>query len=173
MLRKPYVKPEINGKSLRALLEKQQYRCALTGATLTPDNASLDHIVPVCRGGEIKALSNVHIVTKAANRMKSTLTTDELVQMCWAILHFQQERIRHEQMETRPVDPMRQEHAGESRNEGVHEETDTVGCVVPEESLKREMPPTTRDTTKGTRSNDLEDLHRQHEGDCGDKDQIS
>jgi phenylalanyl-tRNA synthetase beta subunit len=40
-------------KELREILDRQNYKCALTGRPLTPDNCAMDHIVPLSRGGKI------------------------------------------------------------------------------------------------------------------------
>ena len=63
------------------LLESQQYRCALTGRRLTPDTASLDHVVPVRNGGE-HAIENTQVLHKDVNRAKTTLSNEEFIQLC-------------------------------------------------------------------------------------------
>ena len=68
-------------KNLRKLLEQQGYRCALTGEELTPDDCSLDHIVPVSKGGS-HHMDNVQLVTRAANWAKGSMTMDEFLSMC-------------------------------------------------------------------------------------------
>ena len=72
--------PVTTGNVLR-LLECQQYRCALTGRLLTPDTASLDHIVPVRCGGEHCA-ENPQVLHRDVNRAKTTMTNDEFIQLC-------------------------------------------------------------------------------------------
>jgi hypothetical protein len=68
------------GNVLR-LLEWQQFRCALTGRSLMPDTASLDHIVPVRLGGEHR-IENVQVLHKDVNRAKTTMTNEEFIQLC-------------------------------------------------------------------------------------------
>lgn len=63
------------------ILERQRYRCALTGQTLTPETAVLDHIVPLARGGAHCA-TNVWVIHKDVNRAKGQLLLDELYAMC-------------------------------------------------------------------------------------------
>jgi 5-methylcytosine-specific restriction endonuclease McrA len=63
------------------LLDWQQYRCALTGRVLTPETASLDHIVPVRSGGEHQ-IENTQVLHRDVNRAKTTMTCDEFVQLC-------------------------------------------------------------------------------------------
>lgn len=72
---------EITASRLAALLEYQEFRCALTGRKLTPDNAEADHIVPVKKGGA-NVMENVQIVTHQANRAKGTMGMDDFVRLC-------------------------------------------------------------------------------------------
>ncbi len=68
-------------KRIRRLVEMQDYRCALTGIPLAPDDANLDHIVPIAAGGKHQ-MNNVQVVHKTINQMKSTLAQDEFVEWC-------------------------------------------------------------------------------------------
>ncbi len=68
-------------KALRALLSRQRFRCAFTNVQLTPDNAELDHKVPICRGGD-HGIENVQWVVESANKAKGTMTDDEFVALC-------------------------------------------------------------------------------------------
>jgi 5-methylcytosine-specific restriction endonuclease McrA len=69
------------GQRAKALLEQwheQGGRCAITGLLLTPGvNASVDHILPVARGGG-NDIANLRFVHTAVNRLKLTMTDDEL-----------------------------------------------------------------------------------------------
>ncbi len=71
----------INIANVLQLLEWQSYRCALTGRQLTPETASLDHIVPVRDGGK-HVMENVQVLHKDINRAKSTLALDQFIQLC-------------------------------------------------------------------------------------------
>ena len=66
-------------KRIRRLVEIQGFRCALTGIELTPEDANLDHIVPIAAGGK-HVMGNVQVVHKVINRMKSTLPKDEFIE---------------------------------------------------------------------------------------------
>jgi len=70
---------------LKTLLEKQSFRCKLTGDKISFDNMELDHILPTTRKGK-NELSNVRWVTKEANRLKQNLTDKELKTLCNKIL---------------------------------------------------------------------------------------
>lgn len=63
------------------VIEQQQRRCALTGRHLLPDEATLDHNLPVSRGGE-HTLSNIQILHRDVNRAKSTMTNAEFIALC-------------------------------------------------------------------------------------------
>ncbi len=67
------------------LIEWQHHRCALTGRALTPETASLDHIVPVRNGGEHR-IENTQVLHRNVNRAKTTMTTDEFVQLCQEVV---------------------------------------------------------------------------------------
>ncbi len=67
------------------LLERQEYRCALTGRRLSPDTAALDHIFPVSRGGAHR-IENAQVLDKQVNRAKGTLTNEEFIQLCREVL---------------------------------------------------------------------------------------
>jgi 5-methylcytosine-specific restriction endonuclease McrA len=66
---------------LRELIEKQNYRCALSGVSLTPSDAQLDHIVPVSDGGT-HLIDNLQVVHSVINRMKGTLSNEEFRHWC-------------------------------------------------------------------------------------------
>lgn len=71
---------------LQELLHSQSFRCALTGDILRiGENISLDHVMPSSVGGSDET-SNLRFVTLAANRAKSNLTDDELLELCKKIV---------------------------------------------------------------------------------------
>lgn len=72
--------PITTGNVLR-LLKWQQFRCALTGRSLTPETASLDHIIPVRLGGEHR-IENAQVLHKDVNRAKTTMSNEEFRQLC-------------------------------------------------------------------------------------------
>lgn len=74
-------KSEINAKALLQLLEKQNYRCALSGVVLNPDDCSLDHIVPVSEGGT-DHIDNLQWVSREINRSKGCMDNNEFILMC-------------------------------------------------------------------------------------------
>ena len=63
-------------------------KCYLTGEELNflePESYQLDHIIPVSKNGD-NSLDNLGVVSPQANRVKSDLTVDELLDICRRIL---------------------------------------------------------------------------------------
>lgn len=62
-------------------------KCYLTGdeIDLTKDDYSLDHILPISRGGSCE-LDNLGITTYLANLAKTSMTEDEFVELCKKVL---------------------------------------------------------------------------------------
>lgn len=71
----------VSTENVLRLLDYQECRCALTGRPLTPDLASLDHIIPIRVGGE-HAIENTQVLHRDVNRAKGSLTNDEFLQLC-------------------------------------------------------------------------------------------
>ncbi len=63
------------------LIEKQQYKCALTGIELTPDIAEIDHITPTSQGGT-NDVDNLQWLHREVNRMKGSLDQARFVELC-------------------------------------------------------------------------------------------
>ena len=68
-------------EELRQLIERQGYKCSLTGVELEPRTAELDHVVPVSDGGD-HSITNLQVLHKAVNRMKGAMSNDEFVRWC-------------------------------------------------------------------------------------------
>jgi 5-methylcytosine-specific restriction endonuclease McrA len=66
---------------LMELLKKQNYKCALTGVSLTPKNANLDHIFPRSQGGS-DLPSNLQWILDDINKMKGSLDQNTFVELC-------------------------------------------------------------------------------------------
>lgn len=75
---------KVGRKELICLVESQGYCCALTGWGLKPETASLDHILPVSRGGD-HSIENLQVLDYRVNKAKGTMTTAEFVEMCKAV----------------------------------------------------------------------------------------
>lgn len=68
-------------KVLREMWEEQDGRCALTGRALTKQNASIDHIIPIKRGGGHER-ENLRWVVIEVNRAKRDMLDEEFFAMC-------------------------------------------------------------------------------------------
>lgn len=71
----------VTGSTILKMIERQGYKCLLTGLDLTPKTASIDHRIPLSKGGN-HTLGNAQIVHRVINRMKGSLDQDEFVEMC-------------------------------------------------------------------------------------------
>ncbi|MBL9147407.1 MAG: hypothetical protein JNM94_01805 [Phycisphaerae bacterium] len=69
------------------MLDRQQFRCALSGRSLTPETAALDHVVPVGLGGE-HVLENVEVLHKDVNRAKGSMPRDEFIGLCAEVVRW-------------------------------------------------------------------------------------
>ena len=71
----------VNVANILLLLKRQGHRCALSGRTLTPKTAALDHILPVGLGGQHR-IENTQVLDRQVNRAKGVLTNDEFIRLC-------------------------------------------------------------------------------------------
>jgi 5-methylcytosine-specific restriction endonuclease McrA len=74
-------KKRITASDLWSALDRQQYLCALSNRELTPQTASVDHILPLSRGGT-HTPDNIQILSADVNRCKGSLTNAEFVELC-------------------------------------------------------------------------------------------
>jgi CRISPR/Cas system Type II protein with McrA/HNH and RuvC-like nuclease domain len=67
---------------MKALFDAQAGRCTYTAVALVPGvNASVDHRVPISRGGP-HSIENVHWVDRRVNIAKADMTHEEFIAMC-------------------------------------------------------------------------------------------
>ena len=68
---------------IRYMLKRQKGRCAISGEKLSPVNVSVDHIFPLSRKEfeNEKLYGKSWLVTSSINRLKGSLTLDELYQL--------------------------------------------------------------------------------------------
>lgn len=81
----PRIDQAVSYKDILELLKAQDYRCALSGWPLTPETAALDHVLAISRGGP-HARSNLQVLHRDVNRAKHTLTNEEFVRLCHAVV---------------------------------------------------------------------------------------
>lgn len=84
--------------SLQEVLDKigEYPKCYLTGRKIdleNPGSFNFDHIIPAKNGGD-NSLSNLGLVDSSINRLKHTLSLEELLQLCKEILEYQGFEIR-------------------------------------------------------------------------------
>lgn len=87
----------LSTKELLGLLEKQNYKCALSGLTLTclleqgkkfKTNASIDRIIP----GKPYTIDNVQLVCSALNSWRSDTNLAEFLWFCKQVTKYQEEK---------------------------------------------------------------------------------
>jgi hypothetical protein len=74
-------KTRVTARELYSLIQKQHFRCALSGRNLEPDSAALDHIIAISSGGS-HCMENVQVLHKEVNQAKGTMTQQEFISMC-------------------------------------------------------------------------------------------
>lgn len=73
---------EVTRDELMKKLVDQEFKCVYTGEKLVlGENASVDHILPVTRGGT-SIIENLQWTTKLVNRMKFTMNHQEFIAAC-------------------------------------------------------------------------------------------
>ena len=82
---------------IRYRLKRQNGRCAISGEKLSPVNVSVDHIFPLSRKEfeNEKLYGKSWLVTSSINRLKGSLTLDELYQLI--------EKIKNHSINTREL----------------------------------------------------------------------
>lgn len=68
-------------RKVKARLEQTGYRCELSGVKLSPETVTLDHMVPLSKGGK-HAMNNLQVVHEVVNTMKGTMRTEEFIEWC-------------------------------------------------------------------------------------------
>ena len=69
---------------LFGLIERQDYKCALSGIEITPKTAALDHITPISKGGT-NQIDNLQWLDRKVNKAKSTMMQDDFIKLCRAV----------------------------------------------------------------------------------------
>lgn len=78
---------KLDPKELWSLARRQKLRCPLSGLYLTRKDISLDHIIPLSKGGS-NTIENVRFVHRTVNNMKHDHTDAEFLSMCGDITLF-------------------------------------------------------------------------------------
>ena len=88
----------VTGRQIMNLIEKQDFRCALSGRKLTPETASLDHIIPLSRGGQ-HDIRNLQVLEHQVNTAKGTLTMEEFLSLCRDVTHHKSQQADPEEIQ--------------------------------------------------------------------------
>ena len=68
-------------KKIYEKLKENQFKCALSGIELSPDNFCIDHVKSLADGGT-NHVNNLQCVHPVINRMKGTMSNEQFVDMC-------------------------------------------------------------------------------------------
>ena len=71
--------------NLWGIAKKQKCKCAISGIKLTKNNISVDHIIPLSKGGK-NTLANIQFVENHVNIMKNNKSLKELLVYCKEIV---------------------------------------------------------------------------------------
>ena len=77
----------LKGSDIYSILEHQGFKCNLTGTHLTPETASIDHIIPLSKGGS-HTKGNAQIILSSVNQAKGTMTQEEFIAMCRQVVEW-------------------------------------------------------------------------------------
>lgn len=72
-------------KDFYEMLEKQEYRCPLTGRELTPDTTTAEHRIPLHDGGNHEK-DNIYLINKEVGRIKRYMTEAEVLRLAFDII---------------------------------------------------------------------------------------
>lgn len=76
---------DITAFDLWKIAHRQRLICPLTGDKLTNENISVDHIVPISKGGR-NVVNNIRLTTREINWFKRTMTDEELYTVCQRVV---------------------------------------------------------------------------------------
>ena len=78
-----------NWKDLKKILENQNYKCLYTGKELIAGgNATVDHIIPKCKGGS-NSIANLQWIDKHVNiHMKFNMSHNEFIDYLKHIINY-------------------------------------------------------------------------------------
>lgn len=72
---------KVTPTKLVEMVESQKFRCAYTGVEIDRSTGSVDHIIPISKGG-LHCMENIAVVHKDVNMCKNTLNLKEFVDWC-------------------------------------------------------------------------------------------
>jgi hypothetical protein len=81
-MEKPY---KFLAKDFYEMLEKQNYKCPLTGRELTPETTTAEHIVQLQAGG-IHRKENIYLIHRDVARIKRFMSENDVINLAFDIL---------------------------------------------------------------------------------------
>lgn len=85
---KPYRQKRYSQEVRKMIYDKAGGRCALCGRTITLSEMTLDHIVPLDRGGE-DSVRNLQSACRVCNHFKSNIRPEDFMERITAIFLYQ------------------------------------------------------------------------------------
>lgn len=82
---------KLKPSDLLGVAKRQKLLCPFTGIKLTAQNISVDHIVPLSKGGSNR-VDNIRLVHNMVNRMRLEYSDEEFIQMCHQISDYARTR---------------------------------------------------------------------------------
>ena len=80
---------ELTAGDLWKIAKKQKLLCVLTGIKLTRENMSVDHIIPMSKGGSNEP-QNIRLVDKDVNLARRALTDEQFFALCRNVISYQE-----------------------------------------------------------------------------------
>jgi CRISPR/Cas system Type II protein with McrA/HNH and RuvC-like nuclease domain len=84
---------DVSPANIEQMFYDQNEKCYYSGEQLTFDNISLEHKIPLSRGG-LHVMDNVVWATKQINRMKGTMNDAEFIEVCEQIACYAAQKKR-------------------------------------------------------------------------------
>jgi 5-methylcytosine-specific restriction endonuclease McrA len=78
---------KLTPKMLWRIAKNQKLVCPLSGRKLNSENVSLDHIMPLARGGQ-NIIENIRLTDKSVNLAKHVLSDAEFMQLCKEVVSW-------------------------------------------------------------------------------------
>lgn len=80
--------PSASALQLMFLAKRQRLRCALSGVKLSRETISLDHIIPLSKGGS-SIIENLRFIHFRLNALKGEDTDENILELCRAFVSHQ------------------------------------------------------------------------------------
>lgn len=78
---------DVTAMSLWGLAKRQKCICPLSGRKITNENISVDHIVPLSKGGT-HDITNLRLTVKETNYARLNMSDDEFISLCKDVVKY-------------------------------------------------------------------------------------